>query len=341
MDSLITEFSRPISEELPSGENLEYEAEYQEMVRLSQPQPRRDAPPSSDNKPPPMDPPDWKSVEQLALGLLENTRDCRVVVHLALALLHTKGLTQFRDALELLQTYISSFWDTVHPQLDEDDNDSTMRINAVETLNEYSYIATSLAEVKLVQVQGLGKFGVRDVDLAEGKDSPRDGEQVEDPGVIREAFLRSDQDELQATYDAAVASIGLLQTIDAAWTESSGGEQGPVFDHAEKSLKRVVSVLTEYMPAKEAIDEEGETDTTGTSTTSSGPAGAIRNRRDVVRSLDKICDYYTMNEPSSPIPLLLRRAQRLVEASFMEILQDMVPDSVHQAKIVSGDTEDQ
>jgi type VI secretion system protein ImpA len=36
------------------------------------------------------------------------------------------------------------------------------------------------------------------------------------------------------------------------------------------------------------------------------------------------------------VPLLLRRAQRLVEKSFMEILEDMVPDGVSQAKIVSG-----
>jgi type VI secretion system protein ImpA len=68
-------------------------------------------------------------------------------------------------------------------------------------------------------------------------------------------------------------------------------------------------------------------------------SGAIRSRADVVRVLDNICEYYTANEPSSPIPLLLRRAQRLVEKSFMEILADIVPDSVNQARIVSGKTD--
>jgi type VI secretion system protein ImpA len=68
-------------------------------------------------------------------------------------------------------------------------------------------------------------------------------------------------------------------------------------------------------------------------------SGAINSRADVIRVLDKICDYYSVHEPSSPIPLLLRRAQRLVEKTFLEILEDMVPDGVNQAKIVSGSTD--
>ncbi|HKJ17016.1 MAG TPA: type VI secretion system protein TssA [Xanthomonadales bacterium] len=341
MSSITTDFSQPISEESPSGENLEYETEYQEMVRLSEPQTRRDAPPSGDNRPPPQDPADWRTVEKLALGLLENTRDCRVVVHLALASLHTKGIETFRDCLELLNTYIGEFWGSVHPQLDEEDNDSTMRINAVETLNEYSYIVSSVAEMTLVDVKGLGKYSVHDIDLAEGNESPGDDDDVQDPGVIREAFLRSDPEQLQATLDAALASIDLLKKIDETWTEQSRGEQGPVFDLAEKSLRRVVTVMKEYMPSEE-LPPEGEGAEAGEGEVAvAAMTGAVRNRRDVVRVLDNICDYYSRHEPSSPIPLLLRRAQRLVEKSFMEILQDMVPDSVNQARIVSGDTEGQ
>jgi type VI secretion system protein ImpA len=341
MGSIVTDFSQPISEELPSGENLEYEADYQEMMRLSLPQPRRDAPPSKENKPPPEDPPNWNSVEKLALGLLENTRDCRVLVYLALASLHNRGIGKFHECLELLNVFVGEFWDSLHPQLDEEDKDSTMRMNAIETLNEIELIKPALAETKLVEVQGLGKFGVRDVDLAEGKDSPRGDEEAQDPGVIREAFLRSDPEKLQATLDATVGSIDLLKKIDTTWTESSGGEQGPVFDLAEKSLKRVLSVLREYMPSEESPADEEDADSPDGVPAASAVTGAIRSRSDVVRVLDHICDYYSRHEPSSPIPLLLRRAQRLVEKSFMEILEDMVPDSVNQAKIVSGDTDEQ
>ena len=68
-------------------------------------------------------------------------------------------------------------------------------------------------------------------------------------------------------------------------------------------------------------------------------SGTINDRNDVVRALDKICDYYAANEPSSPIPLLLRRAQRLVPKSFIEILQDMVPSSIEYVEVISGTSE--
>jgi len=68
-------------------------------------------------------------------------------------------------------------------------------------------------------------------------------------------------------------------------------------------------------------------------------SNAINGRKDVIRAIDRICEYYATHEPSSPVPLLLRRAQRLVAKSFYEILEDMIPDSIAQAKIISGKTD--
>ena len=55
-----------------------------------------------------------------------------------------------------------------------------------------------------------------------------------------------------------------------------------------------------------------------------------------MRRLDELCDYYTRNEPSSPVPLLLRRAQRLVGMSFMDLLKDLAPGGISELQVVSG-----
>ena len=55
-----------------------------------------------------------------------------------------------------------------------------------------------------------------------------------------------------------------------------------------------------------------------------------------IRVLDKACDYLERHEPSSPVPLLLKRAKRLVSKNFMEIMRDLAPDGVAQAQVVSG-----
>jgi type VI secretion system protein ImpA len=66
------------------------------------------------------------------------------------------------------------------------------------------------------------------------------------------------------------------------------------------------------------------------------PVGEIRSREDVVRVLERICDYYSRNEPSSPVPLLLRRAQRLATGSFMEIVRDLAPDAIKTIEQICG-----
>lgn len=335
MAFLSKDLSQPISEDLPSGENLEYEPEFLEMVKLAEPRSKggtiaKDEDDGSD------EPADWKGVEKLATELLGKTRDCRVLVYAAIASLHTRGIEAFHEYLELLRTYLTDFWDTVHPQLDtEDDNDATMRMNALDALDEYKDIVPALERAKLVELKGMGAFGVRDVELAQGKETPKEGEEVPDMNVIRQAFMKSEPEHLVDLRDTAQGCIDVLQEIKAAWEDKTEGQPGPDFDNAGKALGKVVSVLNEYTPS-EGGDEAAAGDGSGGGVVTSS---AIRSRADVVRVLDNICEYYSTHEPSSPIPLLLRRAQRLVEKSFMEILQDIVPDSVQQAQIVSGKTE--
>ncbi|WP_205746852.1 hypothetical protein [Duganella callida] len=52
--------------------------------------------------------------------------------------------------------------------------------------------------------------------------------------------------------------------------------------------------------------------------------------------LDKLIGYYEKHEPSSPLPLLLLRARRLVPKSFLEIIEDMAPDGMHQIAVLRG-----
>jgi type VI secretion system protein ImpA len=64
--------------------------------------------------------------------------------------------------------------------------------------------------------------------------------------------------------------------------------------------------------------------------------GAISSREDVLRVLDRVCAYFAQHEPSSPVPLLLKRAKRLVSKDFLEILRDLAPDGVAQAEAIRG-----
>jgi type VI secretion system protein ImpA len=64
--------------------------------------------------------------------------------------------------------------------------------------------------------------------------------------------------------------------------------------------------------------------------------GEITSREDVIRILDRVCEYMERTEPSSPAPLLIRRAQRLVSRSFVEIIQDLAPESLNEIRKLAG-----
>ena len=64
--------------------------------------------------------------------------------------------------------------------------------------------------------------------------------------------------------------------------------------------------------------------------------GDIASREDVMRMLDKICDYFSRYEPSSPVPFLLKRAKNLVTKDFMEIMLDLAPGGTEQANLIFG-----
>jgi type VI secretion system protein ImpA len=64
--------------------------------------------------------------------------------------------------------------------------------------------------------------------------------------------------------------------------------------------------------------------------------GQISSREDAVRVLENVCKFIEQSEPSNPAPLLIRRAQRLMSRSFMEIIADLAPESVAQIQKLAG-----
>jgi len=67
--------------------------------------------------------------------------------------------------------------------------------------------------------------------------------------------------------------------------------------------------------------------------------GVIASRDDVIAAIDRILLYYQQYEPSSPLPLLLMRAKRLATKSFIEILQDLIPEGLERAHEIGGLTQ--
>ena len=91
-------------------------------------------------------------------------------------------------------------------------------------------------------------------------------------------------------------------------------------------------------PVSEDASEDSDADTGDAPAAASrgGGVGGINNPTDVQNALDRIISYYIRNEPSSPVPVLLTRAKKLVSADFLTIVKDMAPHGIENVYLIGG-----
>ncbi len=335
---------QPVSAESPSGEDLEYDSDFHAMAQAAQGSPGRYM---SERLVVPAEDPDWSAVRALSLGLLVRSKDLRSAVLLARAQLHTDGLAGLSEGLRILRGLVEEFWDSLHPQLDPKENlDPSIRLNALLALCEPDTMLRPLRAIPLIRSRAFGVVTYRDIEVADGKATAAQGAPVRDSAAIAGAFQDCDLDELNRAALAASAALAEAHALGDALATHVAPQSMLDLVPLTGLLAAIHGVLQarrdERVPASDtegATQAETDPSDSGDGSPLSMRPGAstqISSREDVVRALDKLCDYYARHEPSSPVPLLLKRARRLVNGSFVDIVRDLAPDALPQIQSVCG-----
>jgi type VI secretion system protein ImpA len=333
----VNQLVTPLDGDSPSGENLEYEPEFGELERAAQ---GTDEHVMGDEVVAAQEA-DWSAVLDQTKELLGRTRDLRIAVLLTRAALNQHGPEGLADGTAVIRGLLEQQWDTVHPQLDAEDNDDpTFRVNSVMPLSDRDGMLNDLLNMTIVSSQAVGRFSLRDVKVANGDLQPLEQQDnVPDTALVAAAFMDCDIDELQTTaayIDTALENIGKTEAIFA---ENVGAANSPDVDGLVSDLKELKKVYAENLAAR-GIGVEVPAGAAGGA--AAPISGEINSREDAIRMIDKICAYYDRNEPSSPVPMLLQRAKRLISKDFLDIMRDLTPDGVAQAESLGGIThEDQ
>jgi type VI secretion system protein ImpA len=333
----------------PCGADLEYDPAFAQMEEQAQGTPER----QYGDTIIPAEPADWRNVKKTALALAERTRDLRVAVYLTRALLHTDGLPGFADGLALVDGLIERFWAQVYPQLDpDDDNDPTLRVNTIVALCDPETTLPALRETPLVHSRSLGRINLRDIHIASGALTPLAKDKQEElptPAKINGAFQEVGPEELQAIAAMMVTAIDRVQRIEAGLTDQIGVTQAPDLSALTGVFKEMRQPLADYLQRQGVgLADAGMAEEAGFVAVAGAPGeggsrlvvGEIASREDALRMIDKICQYFERYEPSSPAPLLLKRAKRLATKDFMGILLDLTPGGVEQANLIFGTQSD-
>ena len=320
----------PLSAAAPCGEDLGYDAAFLALEEAARGKVEQQF---GDTLIPAQDP-DWRAMKEQSLALFTRTRDVRIAIHLLRALTRLEGSSGFCAAIKVVHGLLEQHWEGVHPTLDAEENDdATMRLNALAPLADGAIV---LADLRSAAV-GAARAGltVRQIELAFGKAEPHAGEPVPTTAGITQALGK-----------AAAQSPGLLDELIAAHEAVRGVET--VIDRragaAEGPDLRALRALTQSL-AQAAQEVRGEAagtagaeggESAGAAGAPRGAGGPIGSRDDAVKTLDRVCEWIERNEPTNPAPLLIRRAQRLMTKSFMDIIRDLAPDGLKEVERIAG-----
>lgn len=341
-DSAMDPLLAPVGDDAPAGPDLEYDPDFLRLERESAIRPERtlgDSVIAAEE-------PDWEKVQTLALELSRRSRDLRIASKLGAAWLRLRGLPGWADALALIHGLLGQHWDSVHPQLDaDDDNDPTARVNALVGLSDPMGLLGALRTTAFVQSPRLGRFSLRDLRAANGSLKLAEGQAVPSLAEIEACCLDCPLDTLAASAKAITDAAATARAIDALLTEQLG-TAAPDLRPLLADLRYLERFVLPHWQARQGSPEEaaGATEHSGddTATAAGSPTrrtGEIAGPDDVMRRLEEICVYYARNEPSSPVPMLLRRAQRLVGCDFLALMKELAPGGIDELQRVTGPLE--
>lgn len=336
MNPEIAKLLEPVSADQPCGPDLSYDPGFDELERLLKGTPEVEI--GSYKKP--AEPPDWPQLKDRCVDFLRRSKHLRAGVIFCCALLKNDGLAGFRDGLQYLEGLLSRFWPGLYPLLDPEDNlDPTQRLNLLGALtaprgsvDSWLRIQDYLYTVPLGRPPGLPDLNLDQILAAHATDGAPAGPASAGPDAaqIAAAMHAADPRQIASDFEAIEAALTAVAGIDSALTNLLGARQTISFDVLENTLRALSSGLKPYLPHAQDPSAAGANQPHGLGTSNVAPqgpgvtiTGSIRSRDDVVAALDSLCEYYRQAEPGSPVPLLLRRAQRMAKMGFVELMQEL------------------
>ena len=293
----------------------------------------------------------WRTVRQVAEQAIGSTsKDFEVAAWLAEALLRLEGLPGLTDAAKLLAGLLEQYWDTGFPRPDEDGYEG--RIAPLGGLSGADFDGTLVQPLRraplfrrqdgtllplYVYEQAAETAGLADAAKREAR---------YEAGVPKleqlEAEARLDVNRLRGTVRAARAAREAWAAFEAQ-LEARLGRDAPSTRRVAEVLERLAAVAEKLAGGPEADEaaafDPGATAAEGGVPTGGGGfsvAGAIANREEALRQLERIAEFFRKTEPHSPLAYTLTDAARRGRLPLPELLAEVLTDETARTAMLTA-----
>jgi len=283
---------------------------------------------------------DWREIRDRSLEALEKSKDFRLLAHLASAVIRTEGFAALAQTITVAAKWLEQWNAEVFPRVDDD---AILRRNALNGFGDSMAIVDGVRRAPILRHAQLGPVSIRAIEIATGHAAVAEGESVVmDEAQLTALLTASSVEELQAARSQLDEAVTGLKAIEESMRSHGGAQAAPELESLAMPLARALKLFSDHLASRAPVTGDASA-TAGTASDGANGAsggavavGAIRSRQDVTRALDAVSAFYRANEPSSPIPLLIERAKRLVAKDFLEVLAELAPEALAPAKAASG-----
>lgn len=257
----------------------------------------------------------WRALEEQLIDLFRQTKHVDMLYLLAFTEAHLNGLTGLAEGIDYTNHLLAKHWRDLHPT--DSEADYEYRAECLKKFDTPGF-ADCLNPLVIADGKQLGKFTLGEW-LNAKKGRP------DQLNLIEQALLETLKIQ-PSFYDQLAEQMNELQD-SLARLELTVKDNFVSFRLPFKSLKAKLSEIAQLIAAFSEVPVEGAAnnaapqDRASSQPTLGGP-DQLQSREDVVKSLAKIILYYSKNEPTSPVPAMLERAQRVAVMNFREIVQE-------------------
>lgn len=329
----LEELLTPVSDDAPAGEDMDESIEFDRLrgaFEINFPIDARVVEPDPDAPEP--DAVDWSELLELIEGLSDKTKDIFLAVAYARSGFVLRDPEVVDRGLKFTAGLLEDFWDSAYPTTDGDYGPEGRSL-ICQDLAKMGAFALPFLELPLLD-DGRGTVTADQLREADDLGASADGY----PEVMR-MLDQMDDEKKPETVELLESYLDSIERIEAALREKGEGE-APDFSTTRDYIDVVKTAYTKLSglgSGEEGEAAEGEEADAGLGDAGAGgPAfgGAVRSRDDVIKALTAVEQYYARAEPGHPVKVAVARLRGWVTKDFMEILEDIVPGSVDEAKNV-------
>ena len=326
-------FLAPITEYAPCGANLEYESDY--LLLFAKVEPKGsvqygDFVSETTNI-------SWGEVLEDVEQLLFRSKDIRLLILWIRAQLYKRGAQGLFMGLQLLHELLMRYPAEIYPTLEQDgERDEMYRASALNELVNPEGVLKEARQITLGRNSN-NRISLKEIDYS--LSNSRSGDAMPIASVVQHMnVLNSDNDE---AYLALTRTHALLLQMQMVFEQ-----QMPEYAPNLEPLIKLVQWFSSEPPSillKHGLRQAGNPDEMEShveqenhhrSMNSASLSGnTVQNRMEVRQLIMQAQQWFEINEPSSPVALLLHQAQQLIGKPFEDIFQAIPPELVQQWRI--------